>query len=192
MNNDIYLGDDGAEIDRNKIISRKFAQWRRNRKPTTAALLEKRLDSFFEFCEQYDVLPDLEKMALCVGCDRSTLYRWRGGRGCSREWQIIIERAVQQIYACISNASDDGKLSPVMGIWKMKNQMSYSDSKSLEEQALSDSRYNDAYQAPIALLQKYSLPDTIVSDAILHGQSVPQRAEATEIDYSAEIPDEYF
>ena len=199
--NNLYFDENGVEIDRNRIVNRKFTQWRRNRKPATAEALERRLDAFFEFCEQYDVLPDIEKLSLNVGVSRVTIFRWRRGEGCSLEWQNIIERAMQQINALTSDAGDTGRLTPVMAIWKQKNQMGYSDTRSLED---ADNErlgsYTTSYQLPQQILQKYAaLPDNgaeTLSDTISDTEaenvplSLPEFELITDEDFMR-IPDNY-
>ena len=90
--------------------------------------VEQRIDDYFRFCAEKSMRPGVEGMALSLGVDRTTLYRWKKGNGCSQEREHIIQRAMQYIYAFVESLGLSGGINPAAFIWISKNWMSYKDS----------------------------------------------------------------
>lgn len=153
-------------VDKQRLIRRQFAKWRQRRKPELYETLEKRLTEYFSFCEEIGITPAIESCALCVGVSRTTLFRWRQGKGCSPAWQQAIDRVYQTILASVETDGIAGKILPVTAIWLQK-QYGYKDTLSLEEQANQGSRYEErAYKLPSDIIREL-LPEpkeTITDD----------------------------
>ena len=143
------------------------------------------------------MLPSVETLALCLGIDRSTLYRWKTGKYRSEAWQKAIQSAYQTILAATAIAGNENKLPPLLTIWREK-QLGSHDNISFEEQALSGDSFEDrGYRLPQdiikeleALTDKHTEAST---DALRDAQrETRQRIEAAfEAGEFIRVPDDY-
>ncbi len=85
--------------------------------------LIKRLDYFFMHCAETGQIPTVEKMCLCLGYVRNTIFDWETGKqhGFSPETKDIIKNAKQLIASFDSELLLSGKLNPVAYIFRAKN-----------------------------------------------------------------------
>ena len=72
-------------------------------------------------------------MALSMGINTSTLYRWSRGQGCSEVRQELICSAMQYIYSFIEMLGLNGAISPVSMIWHQKQWAGYRENMSLSD-----------------------------------------------------------
>ena len=85
--------------------------------------LVERLDYFFKHCAETGQIPTVEKMCLCLGYSRNTIFDWETGRkhGFSPETSDVIKNAKQLIASFDSELLLSGKLNPVAYIFRAKN-----------------------------------------------------------------------
>ncbi len=93
------------------------------------AQVEKRLEEYFTLCATNDMRPNVPSMALSLGIDRRTLWRWANGEGQGKNSDIrdTIKRAYALLNILIEEYMQTGKINPVSGIFLMKNNFGYTD-----------------------------------------------------------------
>lgn len=96
-------------------------------KPKTDAEVAERCDQYFRFCANSSLRPGIEGLALSLGVDRVTIWRWSQGIGCSQERAEIVAAARQAVITYIEAAQLSGKLNPVSSIFLLKNWANYTD-----------------------------------------------------------------
>lgn len=87
-----------------------------------------RIDEYHMFCIQNDIKPDMVGMALAIGVDRTTLWRWESGEvnkpkavcNALKKGREINEMMMVQMM-------QNGKINPVTGIFLLKNNHGYRD-----------------------------------------------------------------
>ena len=80
-----------------------------------------RLYDFFDTCERTGQLPTVEKMVMCLGVVKSTAWEWENGNGCSSERSKLIKKAKEFIASFESEMVTEGKINPVVYIFRAKN-----------------------------------------------------------------------
>lgn len=80
-----------------------------------------RLYDFFDTCERTGQLPTVEKMIMCLGVVRSTAWEWEQGNGCSSTRASMIKKAKEFIASFESEMVTEGKINPVVYIFRAKN-----------------------------------------------------------------------
>lgn len=102
-------------------------------KPENDDEIQKRINEYFDFCENSSIRPGIESLSLALHVSRITLFNWSNGSGCSRKCQESIMTAKGFISAFLEQATMQGKLNPVSSIFLMKNWLGYKDSVSFEQ-----------------------------------------------------------
>ena len=101
-------------------------------KPQTNEEIKARIDLYFDFCRDRQMIPEIEGLAASLKISRKSLYFWSQGRGCDSERQEIIENAKNLIHSFLMQASLRGKVPIPTGIFLMKNWLGYKDTISTE------------------------------------------------------------
>lgn len=86
--------------------------------------LEERIQLYFDICVEKDIRPSVSGMALAIGVDRRTLWRWSVEES---NIQDTIKRAYQILNVMMEEYMQNGKINPVSGIFLMKNNFGYAD-----------------------------------------------------------------
>lgn len=103
-------------------------------KPRTEKELQDRITAYFSFCADNDFKPGIESLALSLGVDRTTFWRWcNAENGVSAEWCNICKVARQGIVAFIEACANSGHLSPPIAIFSLKNLANWKDTVSFED-----------------------------------------------------------
>ena len=108
-----------------------------------------RLNFFFSECARTQQLPTVEKMANCIGYHHSTLWDWQTGRnkGFSPHTSEIIKKAKQILASMDAELAAEGKIQPVVYMFRSKNFYEMRDSQELvltpNAQRLSDGDYQE-------------------------------------------------
>ena len=103
-------------------------------KPVTSEDLEKRLNLYFSYCADNSCRVGIEGLALACGCDRSTFWRWANGEHSKgARWTELCQRARQTVVAFTESCMLNGKLSPPVAIFAMKNLAGWRDTLSFED-----------------------------------------------------------
>jgi len=80
-----------------------------------------RLNTFFQECSTYDNFPTVEKMALCLGIDRTTLWRWSEGEGVSATRCNMIKKAREMMAAIDGELAAKRQIPESTYIFRSKN-----------------------------------------------------------------------
>lgn len=80
-----------------------------------------RLYDFFNICQETGQLPTVEKMVMCLGAVKSTVWEWENGNGCSSTRANLIKKAKEFIASFESEMVTEGKINPVVYIFRAKN-----------------------------------------------------------------------
>ena len=80
-----------------------------------------RLEWFFDTCGRTGQLPTVEKMVMALGTVKQTVWDWEQGRGCSQRRADLIKKAKGFIAGFESEMVTEGKINPVVYIFRAKN-----------------------------------------------------------------------
>lgn len=80
-----------------------------------------RLYWFFDTCEKTGQLPTVEKMVMALGTIKQTVWNWEQGIGCSQVRMDMIKKAKGFIAGFESEMVTEGKINPVVYIFRAKN-----------------------------------------------------------------------
>jgi DNA-binding transcriptional regulator YiaG len=83
--------------------------------------MAERLNDFFETHIDNDNFPTVEKMALCLGIDRTTLWRWEQGNGCTAVQCAMIRRAKEILAGIDAELVSRRKIPETTYIFRAKN-----------------------------------------------------------------------
>lgn len=93
----------------------------------------KRLNMFFELCSSSRQIPNMEKMANCIGYDRQWLTDICNGvaNGFSPSTRFIVQKAVQILASIDAELATSGKSQPVVYMFRAKNYYKMADTRQL-------------------------------------------------------------
>ncbi len=118
-----------------------------------------RLSQYLEHCQKMEVIPTVEGFALSLGIDRTTLWRWERGQGCSYEVMTEVKRAKLILQAIDAELALKQKISPVVAIFRAKNYFAMVDNVRLETEVVTERT------ATLEELErKYSTDDVVLVD----------------------------
>lgn len=80
-----------------------------------------RLEWFFDTCGRTGQLPTVEKMVMALGTIKQTVWNWEQGIGCSQVRMDMIKKAKGFIAGFESEMVTEGKINPVVYIFRAKN-----------------------------------------------------------------------
>lgn len=119
--------------------------------------IEQRTIDFFEYCIDNGERPTVEKYSLALGYARTTINEWERGNNCSPRRMDIIKKAKEFLAAYDAGMSVNGKLNPVLYIFRGKN---YYGLKDTQDVVLTPNSPLQADTNPIDIANKYdALPE---------------------------------
>ena len=91
--------------------------------------VENRISEYFAICIKNDMKPNMPGMALSLGVDRTTLWKWTNGVEINKPEVVrnTLKKAVNLLNIQMEDYMQNGKINPVSGIFLMKNNMGYQD-----------------------------------------------------------------
>lgn len=118
--------------DNAKYIKHAMAMWDWPRLTfTDNEEVKKRTAMYFNLCEQNDMKPSVEGLALAYGINRVMLWRYANNGPDSAFIPPEVRNTLKKAYTIINGMMADymqnGKINPVAGIFLMKNNMGYTD-----------------------------------------------------------------
>lgn len=122
-----------------------------------------RLYWFFDTCEKTGQLPTVEKMVMALGTIRQTAWDWEQQKGCSQRRADMIKKAKGFIASFESEMVTEGKINPVVYIFRAKNYFGMKDQQDVvvrPESPLGDTVDRARLEATIV----QELPDVASSD----------------------------
>ena len=119
---------DPGENTRYMKHSLEMWEWKKPDMTNPQAVSERVMD-YFKLCEQNDMKPSVEGMAVAFRIDRRSLWRYANGLNTTtpRESVEVLKTAYDIINAQMADYMQGGKINPVAGIFLMKNNMGYED-----------------------------------------------------------------
>ena len=94
-----------------------------------AEQVERRINEYFDFCEQNDRKPSMLGIANWLGVDKTTLNSWKRGEYRSSTHSPVIEKAVLILEELWTDYMQNGAVNPVSGIFLGKVLFGYKDSQ---------------------------------------------------------------
>jgi hypothetical protein len=85
--------------------------------------VRERLIYYFNACQQYEIFPSVESLALCLGVSRQVLLRWSAD-STSQSGQLV-SRAKEMIGASLTQGSLSGSIPFVYSIFLQKSNFQY-------------------------------------------------------------------
>lgn len=117
--------------DNSKYIKHAMAMWDWPRLTfTDNEEVKKRTAMYFNLCEQNDMKPSVEGLALAYGINRKMLWKYANGVDSAfipEECRDTLKKAYTIINGMMADYMQNGKINPVAGIFLMKNNMGYTD-----------------------------------------------------------------
>lgn len=112
-----------------------------------------RLYDFFDTCQKTGQLPTIEKMVMALGTIKQTVWNWENGIGCSSTRMDLIKKAKGFIAGFESEMVTEGKINPVVYIFRAKNYFGMKDQQEVvltPNQPLGDTPDQKQLEARIA------------------------------------------
>lgn len=95
--------------------------------------VEQRIDEYFDLCRRTSIRPGVESLSAALHIDRTCLWRWANGSGCSPRRTEAIRGAKSLINSFLEQVSLSGALNPVSSIFLLKNWANYRDTVEIED-----------------------------------------------------------
>lgn len=114
----VIAGTKAEDIQR---IMKNCLRWYQLPRIKTDEDCEQRLLDFFVGCMENGEHPTVEKMCLALGYARTTVFEWENGNGCSQHRMDMIKKAKALIASMESEMVSEGKINPVVYIFRAKN-----------------------------------------------------------------------
>ena len=91
--------------------------------------VRERIGVYFKLCAEREMKPSVSGMAMALGVDRMTLWKWVNGATPSKPKGVIdtVKKAYHILNFMIEEYMQNGKINPVSGIFLMKNNFGYRD-----------------------------------------------------------------
>lgn len=122
--------------------------------------VEKRINEYFDYCEENDCKPGFVAMANWLGIDRSTLTSWKRGEYRGSTHSPVIEKVVSHLEELWETYMLEGKVNVVAGIFLGKQYFQMTDKQEIA--VVSD----NGLRAPLTPEEiAKNLPDNIPYDA---------------------------
>lgn len=88
-----------------------------------------RIDQYHVFCLDNDMKPSVVGLAMALGCDRSTLWKWENGVESNKPQAVrnLIKKGREINELMMVQMMQNGKINPVTGIFLLKNNHGYKD-----------------------------------------------------------------
>ena len=124
--------------------------------------LRERIGSFFVTCMERGEIPTIEKLALSTGYCYSALWEWENGKAVSElgaEAGEVVKKAREFLSAFESELVTEGKVNPVVYIFRAKN---YFGLKDQQDYVVTPNNPLGDAENPAAIAEKYrdAMPDT--------------------------------
>lgn len=120
--------------------------------------VEMRIHQYFDLCRESSIRPGIESLSAALHIDRTTLWRWEQGQGCSQRRTEAIRGAKSLIGSFLEQAAMQGQLNPVNFIFLAKNWLGYRDSVTVEPVQPNANQYSGLTPDQIAARIEQDIP----------------------------------
>ena len=88
-----------------------------------------RINQYHQFCFDNDIKPDMSGLALAIGVNRTTLWKWENGIESDKPQAVrnILKKGREMNEFILSQLMQNGKINPVTGIFLLKNSHEFRD-----------------------------------------------------------------
>jgi len=88
-----------------------------------------RINQYHQYCVSQDMKPSVVGMAMAIGVDRTTLWKWENGVESNKPLQVrnMLKKGREINELMLDQLMQNGKLNPVTGIFLLKNHHGYKD-----------------------------------------------------------------
>ena len=145
------ISSDNTKAEDIKRIMKDCLRWYELPRIETDEDCRQRLYDFFVGCAESGELVTVEKLCLALGYSRTTVFDWENGRHCSPERSNMIKKAKELISTTDSILVSEGKINPVVYIFRAKNYFGMKDQQDIVDKP--DSPLGD-YQSPEELQKR--------------------------------------
>lgn len=92
-----------------------------------------RIDQYHRFCFDNDIKPDMSGMALAIGVNRSTLWKWENGVESNKPQAVrnALKKGRELNEYLMTQLMQNGKLNPVTAIFLLKNNHGFKDQQDI-------------------------------------------------------------
>lgn len=122
---------DNTKAEDIKRIMQNCLRWYELPRIETDEDCRQRLYDFFVGCGDTGEMPTVEKMCLALGYARNTVFEWEQGKKCSPERANLIKKAKAFIATFESEMVSEGKINPVVYIFRAKNYFGMKDQQDI-------------------------------------------------------------
>jgi hypothetical protein len=123
-----------------------------------------RLNYYFESCQNFEIFPSIESMALALGVSRQTVLSWSGDNS---EVGRMIRQAKELVSAALVQGSSSGGIPFVFGIFQLKANFGYSDKTDAPEVLTNEQK--DAAAIEDKVNQSGLVWDETIGDFVIDG-----------------------
>lgn len=102
-------------------LMKNVSRWYGRKRVKTSEEIIERIQEFFDTVTETGEIPTIEKFCLALGICRRTFDNWRNGEHCDKDRQEEIQRVWQALAAVDAELVVNGKLVPVVYIFRAKN-----------------------------------------------------------------------
>lgn len=119
--------------------------------------VRERIEWYFKHCAEMELKPSVAGLAVAIGVDRTTLYRWASGERRNNQTQgYLVKKAINMILYNTEIYAEDGKMNPAIAIFLLKNHGGYTD----QQQITLEAKQNNIESPQLAdVMEEYALPE---------------------------------
>lgn len=151
------ISPDNTKAEDIKRIMKNCLRWYELPRIETDEDCRQRLYDFFVGCAESGEMVTIEKMCLALGYARNTVFEWEQGLHCSAERSNMIKKAKALIATSESVMVSEGKINPVVYIFRAKNYFGMKDQQDITIRP--DNPYGDQRDAATIAKEYGALPE---------------------------------
>ena len=162
-----YMSRDNVKGFNNEVRKRVFNPSGVGRPYAFSSMeqLKEDIGSYFDACNEYDIMPTVANLALWLGVNVDTLYEHKNNS--MSPFSEVIKNVFNYMHTLMQGGTLSGDINPVTYIFLSKNYYGMRDDKNIQVSATNDSSSPNAQETASALrkqLEEESIPDATISE----------------------------
>ena len=162
-----YMSRDNVKGFNNEVRKRVFNPSGVGRPYAFSSMeqLKEDIGSYFDACNEYDIMPTVANLALWLGVNADTLYEHKNNS--MSPFSEVIKNVFNYMHTLMQGGTLSGDINPVTYIFLSKNYYGMRDDKNIQVSATNDSSSPNAQETASALrkqLEEESIPDATISE----------------------------